>query len=66
MPFYQTRGLIPPKRHTAFKRSLNTIYYEELISREGFSSLYSNVYHLSMPTKVIDLGKLIPIVIKKN
>lgn len=66
MPFYQTRGLIPPKRHTAFKRSLNTIYYEELISREGFSSLYSNVYHLSMPTKVIDLGKLIPIVIKKT
>jgi len=66
MPFYQTRGLIPPKRHTAFKRSLNTIYYEELISREGFSGVYSNVYHLRMPTKVIDLGKLIPIVIKKT
>lgn len=65
MPFYQNRGLIPPKRHTVFNRSNNSIYYEELISREGFSSIYSNVYHLRMPTKVIELGNFLPVIIKK-
>lgn len=65
MPFYQTRGLVSPKRHTVFKRSLNTIYYEELISREGFSSMYSNVYHLRMPTKILELGDIYPFIIKK-
>ena len=65
MPFYQKRGLIPPKRHTVFNRSNNSIYYEELISREGFSSIYSNVYHLRMPTKVIELGNFLPVIIKK-
>jgi len=63
MPFYQSKGLIPPKRHTVFKRSNNSIYYEELISRKGFSSMYSNVYHLRMPTRLNKLGKLYPIAI---
>ena len=58
MPFYQTRGLIPPKRHTVFKRNVDQIYYEELISREGFSSVYSNAYHLRMPTRVIKMGNI--------
>ena len=58
MPFYQTRGLIPPKRHTVFKRNVDQIYYEELISREGFSNLYSNVYHIHMPTRLKKVGAL--------
>ena len=66
MPFYQSRGLFPPKRHTVFKRNHSAIYYEELISREGFSSIYSNVYHLRMPTKVLKMGSLHSIVIKAN
>jgi len=66
MPFYQSRGLFPPKRHTVFKRNHSAIYYEELISREGFSSMYSNVYHLRMPTKVLKMGSLHSIVIKAN
>ena len=65
MPFYQSKGLIPPKRHTVFKRSHNSIYYEELISREGFSSIYSNVYHLRMPTRLTKMGNLHPFVIEK-
>ena len=65
MPFYQTKGLIPPKRHTVFKRSHNSLYYEELISREGFSSIYSNVYHLKMPTRLSKMGNLHPFVIEK-
>ncbi len=65
MPFYQTRGLVSQKRHTLFKRSLNSIYYEELISREGFASMYSNIYHLRMPTKISEMGSLYPFIIKK-
>ncbi len=65
MPFYQTKGLVSPKRHTVFKRSADSIFYEELVSREGFSSIYSNLYHLKMPTRVSKLGKLYPFKIKK-
>ncbi len=56
MPFYQSRGEIPNKRHTIFKNPKGGIYYEELVSREGFSYIYSNLYHLNMPTKVKRLG----------
>jgi len=64
MPFYQSKGLIPNKRHTIFKKSAELIYYEELISRKGFSGIYSNVYHLRMPTKINKLGKMHSINIK--
>ena len=65
MPFYQTKGLVSAKRHTVFKRSEDSIFYEELVSREGFSSIYSNLYHLKMPTRVSKLGRLHPFKIKK-
>ena len=52
MPFYQKRGQIPEKRHTQFYDDSGKIYWEELISREGFSWIYSNVYHLNRPTKI--------------
>ncbi len=56
MPFYRSEGLIPPKRHTVFNKSDGSIYYEELVSREGFSHMYSNLYHLRMPTIVEKIG----------
>ena len=56
MPFYNSAGQIPKKRHTVFKNPKGGIYYEELVSREGFSYMYSNLYHLNMPTQVIQLG----------
>ncbi len=65
MSFYQTQGLIPSKRHTIFNRNANSIYYEELISRKGFSGIYSNVYHLRMPTKLESLGQMKTIEINK-
>ena len=58
MPFYQKRGQLPNKRHIQFRNKDGILYYEELISREGFSSLYSNVYHLNPPTNVTNIGKL--------
>ena len=59
MPFYNKQGKIPQKRHTAFKKEDGSIYYEELVSREGFSSIYSNLYHLQRPTKICKVGELI-------
>ena len=58
MSFYVSKGKIPPKRHTAFKGNDGQIYYEELVSREGFSSIYSNYYHVHRPTKIKQVGKL--------
>jgi len=57
MPFYQKRGQIPEKRHTQFRDSKNNLYWEELISRKGFSDIYSNVYHLYPPTELIKIGR---------
>ncbi len=59
MPFYRKQGQIPPKRHTVYKKSDGTLYYEELVSREGFSYIYSNLYHLRMPTRVKRIGDFI-------
>ena len=52
MPFYKVEGSIPKKRHTVFKNPKGGIYYEEHVSREGFSYMYSNLYHLNMPTQI--------------
>ena len=65
MPFYQKQGKIPPKRHTAFKSNEGLIYYEELVSRDGFSSIYSNYYHLHRPTKITQVGDLEKIELKQ-
>lgn len=61
MPFYQKRGNIPNKRHIQMKDASDNLYWEELISREGFNSLYSNVYHLNPPTTVEAIGDWAPI-----
>ena len=61
MPFYQKRGNIPNKRHIQMKDVSENLYWEELISREGFNSLYSNVYHLNPPTTVEAIGDWAPI-----
>ena len=57
MPFYQLQGKVPNKRHIQFRDDSGNLYYEELISRKGFSSLYSNVYHINPPTAIKQVGK---------
>lgn len=57
MPFYQKKGTIPQKRHTQFKNSNGELYWEELISRNGFSHMYSNIYHSNPPTEIRALGR---------
>ena len=56
MSHYLSLGSIPKKRHTAHRTSpgyLNEgLYYEEVISTQGFSRAYSIAYHLRPPTRV--------------
>lgn len=53
MPFYVRVGKVPLKRHTTFyKEDGKSLYREELFSTKGFSGIYSNKYHLYMPTEV--------------
>ena len=57
MPFYQTLGKIPSKRHTIFRKEDGSLYAEELVSTHGFSSTYSNVYHCYPPTLVKEIAE---------
>ncbi|MGH3838640.1 MAG: homogentisate 1,2-dioxygenase, partial [Pseudonocardiaceae bacterium] len=38
MAFYRQAGTIPHKRHTQHRRPDGSLYYEELIGADGFSS----------------------------
>lgn len=67
MPPYVQRGSIPKKRHIAHKTDPGFLgeglYYEEVVSSEGFSRAYSIVYHLRPPTRVLrieDAGRRQP------
>jgi homogentisate 1,2-dioxygenase len=57
MPFYQRLGEVPRKRHTQFRKSNGSLYAEELVSTEGFSSIYSLVYHCHPPTMIKEIDK---------
>ena len=61
MPFYQKHGKLPDKRHIQFRDDDGNLYWEELISRKGFSHTYSNVYHLKPPTAINKVGDIDPI-----
>ncbi len=50
-------GNIPAKRHTIFRQPNGKLYAEELVSTEGFSGMYSLVYHTHPPTFVKALGE---------
>lgn len=53
---YLSRGSVPKKRHTAHRTSPGFknegIFYEEVITTQGFSRAYSIAYHLRPPTRV--------------
>jgi homogentisate 1,2-dioxygenase len=57
MPYYRQLGSIPPKRHTQHRtrpgHRNEGIYYEEVITTQGFSRAYSIAYHLRPPTRVV-------------
>jgi homogentisate 1,2-dioxygenase len=53
MPYYRRVGDVPPKRHTQFRQPDGSLYAEELMGQEGFSSDSSLLYHRSLPTAIV-------------
>jgi homogentisate 1,2-dioxygenase len=58
MVHYQRIGDVPPKRHTQFRVAegprAGQLHYEELMGEEGFSSDASLLYHLGVPSAIVD------------
>ncbi|MEJ5275280.1 MAG: homogentisate 1,2-dioxygenase, partial [Thermogemmata sp.] len=56
MPYYRTLGKIPKKRHIAHRTQpgfrQEGIFYEEVLTRAGFSRAYTILYHRRPPTRV--------------
>ena len=62
MPFYVSRGEVPIKRHTQFRKPDGTLYHEQVMGTRGFSGIQSILYHLYAPTavdRVADLGPVL-------
>lgn len=53
---YYSLGNIPDKRHVQFRKEDGTLYSEQLFSTEGFSDLYSTLYHCHPPTQIVQVG----------
>lgn len=58
--FYHHLGTLPPKRHIQFRQPDATLYHEEVVSSEGFSGIYSILYHAHPPTRIKSLGAPVP------
>ena len=58
--FYHHLGSIPPKRHIQFRQPDGSLYSEEVVSSEGFSGIYSILYHLNPPTRIKSVGTPVP------
>ena len=58
MPIYHTLGIIPRKRHIAFRKPDGNIYHEELVGHEGFTGTSSLLYHVHPPTMVKGVRRL--------
>jgi homogentisate 1,2-dioxygenase len=53
MPYYRSVGQVPPKRHTQFRQPDGSLYAEELMGEEGFTSDASLLYHRRLPTAIV-------------
>src|ERR1043165_3954656 len=54
MPHYRRVGEIPRKRHTQFRSPEGSLYAEELMGVEGFSSDSALLYHRHLPTAIVN------------
>jgi homogentisate 1,2-dioxygenase len=60
MPFYRSVGEVPPKRHTQFRQPDGSLFAEELMGQEGFSSDSSLLYHRHRPTAIVSATEFTP------
>jgi homogentisate 1,2-dioxygenase len=61
MPYYHKLGSIPPKRHIQFRKPDGGLYSEQLFSTEGFSNVYSTLYHCHPPTMIKQVEEQYPL-----
>ena len=54
MAYYRSVGQVPPKRHTQHRTPTGALYREELMGEEGFSSDSSLLYHVGVPSAIVD------------
>src|SRR5256885_6467727 len=54
MPYYRRVGEIPQKRHPQFRSPAGSLYSEELMGVEGFSSDSALLYHRHLPTAIVN------------
>jgi homogentisate 1,2-dioxygenase len=54
MAYYRSMGTVPPKRHTQHRSPAGRLYYEELMGEEGFASDSSLLYHVGVPSAIVD------------
>ncbi len=54
MSYYRRVGDVPPKRHTQHRSSEGALYFEELMGEEGFSSDSSLLYHVNIPSSIVE------------
>ncbi|HWV26843.1 MAG TPA: homogentisate 1,2-dioxygenase domain-containing protein [Aeromicrobium sp.] len=54
MAYYRRSGSIPPKRHTQHRSPSGALYREELMGEEGFSSDSSLLYHVGVPSAIVE------------
>ena len=54
MPYYRRVGEVPRKRHIQFRKPDGSLYAEELMGVEGFSSDSALLYHEHPPTAIVD------------
>ncbi len=54
---YHSLGKFPPKRHVQFRKPDGSLYQEEVFSTEGFSDIYSILYHINPPTRIVQVGE---------
>ncbi len=57
MPVYHKLGIIPPKRHTQFRKPDGNLYYEQLFGTIGFVGMSSLSYHVQRPTRIQSFGE---------
>ncbi|SIN24678.1 homogentisate 1,2-dioxygenase [Micromonospora cremea] len=60
MPYYRSAGEVPRKRHTQFRQPDGSLYAEELMGQEGFSSDSSLLYHRHAPTAILAADEFTP------
>jgi homogentisate 1,2-dioxygenase len=58
MPSYRKLGQLPPKRHMHFENPNHSflnenMFYEHVITTQGFDRVYSILYHQRPPTRII-------------